>query len=496
MENSTNKRLNNESENHFEDKLNEWISDEKLGFEFINVLGKLFYEKSIELIFFRSQLLDRSSSVILYRHSYAKNVIGRTLNIKDSLMLSKIIIESDIAPARIDIGKLNKEWTEEKKDYNDDPKAFILDKLSFAIGKKVKYEKPVDVVLYGFGRIGRLLLRELVIQGNGTQLRVRAVVTRKVTSEDIKKRASLIRHDSVHGPFRGNIIEDIENKAIYANGHLIKMLEGSNPEDIDYEAEGIHDALLIDNTGIFRDREELGRHLKAKGISKVMLTAPGKGDISNIVYGINHKIYDPDNDKETIFSAASCTTNAIVPVLSVIEDKLGIVKGHIETIHAYTNDQNLLDNFHKKPRRGRSAPLNMVITSTGAGAAAAKVIPSLKGKLTANAVRVPTPNVSLAILALTVEKETNKEDVDKILKKAALEGDLVEQIRYSASNESVSSDFIGDSCSGIYDSPSTLVSADGKNITLYVWYDNEFGYTIQVIRLAIYITNVKRFLYY
>ncbi|MCD4697264.1 MAG: type I glyceraldehyde-3-phosphate dehydrogenase, partial [Bacteroidales bacterium] len=268
----------------------------------------------------------------------------------------------------------------------------------------------------------------------------------------------------------------------------------SNPEYIDYEAHGIRDALLIDNTGVFRDDAALGRHLKAKGISKVILTAPAKGDVPNVVYGVNHLDYNPDSDN--IWSAASCTTNAIVPALSVFDHELGIEKGHLETIHAYTNDQNLLDNYHKKPRRGRAAPLNMVITSTGAGAAAAKAIPGLKGKLTANAVRVPTANVSLAILSLSVKRQTSKERVIEMLRHAALQGKYVEQIRFSASNESVSSDFIGDPVACIFDSPSTQVSADGKNILVYLWYDNEFGYTMQVIRLAKHVAKVKRYTYY
>jgi glyceraldehyde 3-phosphate dehydrogenase len=399
----------------------------------------------------------------------------------------------DILQARLDIGRLNYEWTNEKQNYKD-VNEFVSDKLKETIGKEPLFQKPRDVVLYGFGRIGRLLLRELIIQGNGTQLRVRAIVTRRNTPKDIKKRASLVRHDSIHGPFRGNVIEDVENKTVNVNGNIVKMLAANAPEEIDYEAEGIRDAILIDNTGLYKDRESLGRHLKAKGISKVILTAPAKGDIQNIVYGINHK--DLDIDNENIFSAASCTTNAIIPILYVIENKLGIEKGHIETIHAYTNDQNLTDNYHPKPRRGRSAPLNMVITSTGAGSAAAKIIPSLKGKLTANAVRVPVPNVSLAILSLNINRKTTREEIDQILKDAALKGGLVEQIRYSASDELVSTDFIGDPVAGIYDSPSTKVSADGKHIIVYLWYDNEFGYTIQVMRLIKHIAKVKRFRYY
>ena len=478
----------------YDDSLKKWFDEEKAGNEFIDVLGKLFYDKSIELIFFRSQLIDRSASVILYKHSYAETVIGEKLSIFDSLTLAKEILEIDLPPSKIDIGRLNHEWIAEKAKFKNDTKKFIHEKLKHIIGQPPRYSEPRDVVLFGFGRIGRLLLREFIIQGNASQLRPRAVVTRKVTDEDIAKRASLVRHDSIHGPFRGNVLEDFENKSLNINGHIIKMLESSNPEDIDYKAHGIEDAVLIDNTGVFRDRENLGRHLKAKGISRVILTAPGKGDIPNIVYGVNHLDYDPDSDD--IWSAASCTTNAIVPALSVIEHELGIEKGHIETIHAYTNDQNLLDNYHKKPRRGRAAPLNMVITSTGAGSAAAKAIPSLAGKLTANAVRVPTPNVSLAILSLTVKRQTSREQVIEMLRHAALNGKFVEQIRFSASNESVSADFIGDPVASIFDSPSTQVSGDGKNILVYLWYDNEFGYTMQVIRLTKHVAKVKRYTYY
>lgn len=492
MGNSNDDKLE-KSEKKFNNSLGKWMDSEKSGFELVDIIGKLFYDKSVELILFRSQLIDRVASVILFKHSYAKTYIGYSLEIPDSLAIAKSILKKDIQQARIDIGKLNYEWCEEKDKYKD-VDDFVDDKLKNIIGKKPPFTKPRDVVLYGFGRVGRLILRELIIQGNGTQLRVRAVVTRKVNPADIRKRASLIRHDSIHGPFRGNVIEDTDNNCLYVNGHLVKMLEGSDPEDIDYEAEGISDAILIDNTGIFRDREGLSRHLKSKGITKVLFSAPAKGDVPNIVYGINHK--DFDTDTENVFSAASCTTNAIVPTLYVIENTLGIEKGHIESIHAYTNDQNLIDNYHKKPRRGRAAALNMVITSTGAGSAAAKVIPSLAGKLTANAVRVPTPNVSLAILSLTVNKPTTRKELDDIMKDAAFKGQLVEQIRYSASNESVSSDFIGDPVTAIYDSPATQVSMDGKHVLLYLWYDNEFGYTIQLIRLTKHIAKVKRYGYY
>jgi glyceraldehyde 3-phosphate dehydrogenase len=185
-----------------------------------------------------------------------------------------------------------------------------------------------------------------------------------------------------------------------------------------------------------------------------------------------------------------------VPVLKVISDNYTIERGHIETVHSYTNDQNLLDNYHPKFRRGRSAAVNLVITETGADKAVSKVLPFLAGKLTGNAVRVPTPNVSLAIMNLTVTKETNIKEVNEIMRNAALNGNLVEQIQYSFSNELVSSDCVGNPCPSIFDSPATIVSKDGRNMVLYVWYDNEYGYTRQVIRLAKQISNVVRQRYY
>jgi glyceraldehyde 3-phosphate dehydrogenase len=273
----------------------------------------------------------------------------------------------------------------------------------------------------------------------------------------------------------------------------VYIISAAKPEDIDYTSYNINEALIIDNTGAFRDQEALQRHLSAKGAKKVLLTAPGKG-IPNIVHGVNHLEYAPES--VDIFSAASCTTNAITPILKVIEDSLGVVHGHLETIHAYTNDQNLVDNMHSKYRRGRAAALNMVITETGAGKAVSKALPSLENKLTSNAIRVPVPNGSLAILNLEIKKTTTLKKINTLIKTAALSGVLVEQIKYEFNDELVSSDIVGSTAPAIYDSKATIVSPNKKNIILYIWYDNEFGYSHQVIRLAKYIAKVRRFTYY
>lgn len=460
--------------------------------EFIKIISDLWYDKSIELVLFRNQLIDRNVSEILNLHEYAGEFVQKPISIFDSVEIAQAIKDLDIPPAKLDIGKLTYEFHLEDNKYNN-ATAFVADKLGEA--RKNGEIEPKDVILYGFGRIGRLVARELMTRtGKGSQLRLRAIVTRGAITETIlEKRASLLRNDSVHGEFSGTVVADIKNEALIINGTTVKIISANAPEDIDYTKYGIQDALVIDNTGAFRDEEALSRHLKAKGTSKVLLTAPGKG-VPNIVYGVNQNENDPD--KMDIFSAASCTTNAITPILKVIDDSFGVVSGHLETIHAYTNDQNLVDNMHKKYRRGRAAGLNMVITETGAGSAVAKALPSLEGKLTSNAIRVPVPNGSLAILNIELERETSLDGINAIVKKYALEGDLVEQIKFELNDELVSSDIVGSSAPAIYDSKATIVRQDGKNVVLYIWYDNEYGYSHQVIRLAKYIAKVRRFTYY
>lgn len=476
----------------YEKELSFQADRRKAGVEFIKIVSDLWYDKSIELVLFRNQLIDRNVSDIINLHEYAGEFVQKPINVFDSVEIARAIEALDLPPSRIDIGKLTYEYHLEDDKYND-ATAFVIDKLKDA--KASKNIQPKDVILYGFGRIGRLLAREMMSKiGKGNQLRLRAIVVRdKNDATLLEKRASLLRYDSIHGDFEGSVSADPENNALIINGTTVHIISAAQPEDIDYTVYGIENALLIDNTGAFTTEEALRRHLTSQGVDKVLLTAPGKG-VPNIVYGVNHEEHSPEN--VDIYSAASCTTNAITPILKAVEDTLGVVKGHLETIHAYTNDQNLVDNMHKKYRRGRAAGLNMVITETGAGSAVAKALPSLAGKLTSNAIRVPVPNGSLVVLNLEVGKETSVKEINDIMKRYALEGELVEQIKYSMNNELVSSDIVGTAQPAIFDSNATIVSGDGKNIVLYVWYDNEYGYSHQVIRLAKYIAKVRRYTYY
>ena len=476
--------------NLYDKQLDNWIENEKIAANLLNLVGQLMYDKGIEVVIFRQNILDVGVTELMRLVSYAENVVKRKIELNIALEIAKEITKMQLPPSKLDLGLLTAEFLEEsQKNYTE----FLEEKLNKILSSESSFS-PRDIVLFGFGRIGRLAARELIRQaGKGQQMRLRAIVVRNISDEQIKKRANLLRNDSVHGAFKGIVEVDLDKRIIIVNGQIIHLIDGANPEKIDYEKYDIHNALLIDNTGVFKSKDALSCHLKSKGIKKVLLTAPGT-EIPNIVYGINNKGLDIDENH--IFSAASCTTNCIAPILKIVEDKLNIVNGHLETVHSYTNDQNLLDNMHKKPRRGRSAAINMVITTTGAGKAVTKVIPSLEGKLTANAVRVPTANVSLAILRLNLSKKTSVEEINNLVREASLKGNLVNQINYQIDPDLVSTDIVGDSCCSVFDSQATIVTREGYDVVLYVWYDNEFGYTKQVIRLAKQISKVRRLHYY
>jgi glyceraldehyde 3-phosphate dehydrogenase len=459
--------------------LKEWQCLEECAEQMLPVIGRLYRDSNIVPTVYGRSLVHKTTIDILKAHRFARLILEDELSVCKTLPILEGIAKLDLAPARIDIGKLTVNY--EKVAGSTDLDSFLKNELAaINTGRSPILDEPQDIVLYGFGRIGRLLARLLVEKaGSGEKLRLRAAVVRKGSPDDLIKRASLLRRDSIHGQFNGIITVDEEENAIIANGNMIRIIYADAPENIDYTSYGINNAILIDNTGKWRDREGLSRHLQAKGISKVILTAPGKGDIPNVVAGVNNELITA---AESIFSAASCTTNAIVPVLKAVHDRFNIKHGHVETCHSYTNDQNLIDNYHKGSRRGRSAPLNMVITETGAAKAVAKVIPELAGKLTGNAIRVPTPNVSLAILNLELGQETSVEELNSFLRDTALNSPLQNQIDYILSPEVVSSDFVGSRHAGVVDSLATIVQ--GSRCVLYVWYDNEFGYSCQVVRMV------------
>ena len=445
--------------------------------EMLPMIGRI-YRDNVHLLLYGKPLVNLSVSEIMNAHRFVREAENNELSEFETYQVIVALSELELGPAEIDIGIIAAAYLFDDKNLSLED--FVNDAIADLIGKKGSIlDQAQDVVLYGFGRIGRLLTRMLIEDsGGGDNLRLRAIVVRKAVDGDIIKRANLMRTDSVHGPFKGTVRVLEEEDKLIINGNEIKIIYANNPSEIDYTDYDINNALLIDNTGVWRTKDDLGIHLKCNGIAKVLLTAPAKDGIKNIVHGINNEIIDNDR----ILGAASCTTNAIVPTLKVLNDEFGIVSGHIESVHSYTNDQNLIDNFHKKERRGRSAALNMVITETGAGKAVGQVLPELIGKLTANAVRVPTPNVSLAIMSLQLGQDLSAEELNNFLRQKAFHSNLKEQIGFTNSPEVVSTDFVGDRHAGIIDSAATIVNND--KCVLYVWYDNEFGYTAQLLGLA------------
>ncbi|MGW0818470.1 glyceraldehyde-3-phosphate dehydrogenase [Streptomyces viridiviolaceus] len=471
-----------------DDSFTNWKNREEIAESMIPMIGKLHRERDVTVLLHSRSLVNKSVVSILKTHRFARQIAGAELSVTETLPFLQALTTLDLGPSQIDIGML-------AATYKDDDRGltvaeFTAEAVAGATGaNKIDRREPRDVVLYGFGRIGRLVARLLIEKsGSGNGLRLRAIVVRgggERAAEDIVKRASLLRRDSVHGQFQGTITVDEDNSTILANGNAIRVIYADDPTKVDYTAYGIKNAILIDNTGKWRDREGLSKHLRP-GIDKVVLTAPGKGDVPNIVHGVNHDTIKPD---EQILSCASCTTNAIVPPLKAMADEYGVLRGHVETVHSFTNDQNLLDNYHKSDRRGRSAPLNMVITETGAASAVAKALPDLKAKITGSSIRVPVPDVSIAILNLQLARETTREEVLDHLREVSLTSPLKRQIDFISAPDAVSSDFIGSRHASIVDAGALKV--EGDNAILYLWYDNEFGYSCQVVRVVQHVSGVE-----
>jgi glyceraldehyde 3-phosphate dehydrogenase len=460
---------------------NDWDRDERAAEAMIPLIGELFREHTVEISIFGQLMVKRTVNDILKAHEVVHQVEDLELLPEDTLQIVQALSRMPLRNAHIDIGKLVVKFY---KQGGGNTRKFLETELASAMNGDDEQSAEKDVVLYGFGRIGRLLARLLCDRtGGGRGVRLAAIVVRRGKGNDIQKRASLLRLDSVHGAFDGVVTVDEEASELVINGQRVKVIYSDAPDTVDYAGHGIKNALVIDNTGVWRDEDGLGLHLKA-GAAQVLLTAPGKGDIKNIVHGINNNTIGPE---DAILSAASCTTNAVAPVIKPINDEFGIVSGHMETVHAYTNDQNLIDNYHKGDRRGRSAPLNMVLTETGAANAVAKALPEMAGKLTGNSIRVPTPNVSMAILNLNLEKAATVDEINDHMRYVALHSDLQKQVGYSNSPDAVSTDFVGSRAAGVFDALATI--SNGNRCVLYVWYDNEYGYACQVMRILRQVTH-------
>ncbi len=334
----------------------------------------------------------------------------------------------------------------------------------------------VKISINGFGRIGRNVVRG-VFENPQRYGDIEVVSINDLT--DAKTLAHLFKYDSVFGIFKGEVGHD--NDSIIINGKKIKVHSEKNPADLPWKAEGVD--VVVESTGVFKDKEKASLHLQA-GAGRVIISAPAKNEDITIVMGVNEDKFDKNNHK--IISNASCTTNCLAPVAKVLNDVFGIEKGLMTTIHSYTNDQRILDAPHSDLRRARAAAVSMIPTTTGAAKAVALVIPELKGKLDGGAIRVPTPDVSIVDLVCTVKKDVTVEEVNSAMKKAA-EGELKGILQY-CEEELVSVDFTGNYNSSIFDAPSTKVSG-GNLVKVLSWYDNEWGYSMRCLDLALHISK-------
>ncbi|KTR09352.1 glyceraldehyde-3-phosphate dehydrogenase [Curtobacterium luteum] len=456
--------------------LDEWVDRASVAAAMVPIVDGLHRRHGVVTTIHGRRLVGRSVHEILKLHRFARHVDGVELSPHEVLPVLHALTTLDLGPSVVDVAVCNAGFRGQDALELEDHLRLVL---AEAVGTGQYAAPPRDVVIHGFGRIGRLVARILLARSGGAYgLRLRAVVLRSTGPEDLVKRASLLRRDSVHGPFDGTITVDQEGQTITANGTVIRFIAAASPSDVDYTAYGIEDAIVVDSTGVRTDRASLSEHLAAPGVSRVLLTAPASGDVPNVVHGVN----DQAIGDEPVVAAASCTTNAITPVLAALETEYGITHGHVETVHSFTNDQNLTDNHHPGPRRGRSAALNMVPTKTGAAKAVAKAYPPLAGKLTGSAIRVPTPDVSIAVLTLTLGRGVTLEELNAYLREVSLRSALRRQVDYVESPEVVSSDFLGSRKAGVVDGLATIADGGGQ-VVVYVWYDNEYGYSRQVVRV-------------
>ncbi len=332
----------------------------------------------------------------------------------------------------------------------------------------------VKVGINGFGRIGRNFYRAAYKDPS-----LEIVAVNDIT--DAKTLAHLLKYDSIHGRFGEEV--SVKENAIVVAGREIQVLASKDPAELPWGKLGVE--VVIESTGKYTDREGCDKHLKA-GAKRVIVSAPAKGEDATIVMGVNEKTFDPA--KHRVLSNASCTTNCLAPVAKVLLDQFGIERGLMTTIHAYTNDQRILDLPHKDLRRARAAAMSMIPTTTGAAKAVSLVIPELKGKLDGMAIRVPTPNVSVVDLTVELSKSATAEEINAAMKKAA-EGPLAGILQY-VDVPLVSIDFNHDPCSSAFDALSTKVIA-GKMTKVLAWYDNEWGYSCRLVDLARYVSGAK-----
>lgn len=456
-----------------------------LAHEMIPIIKRLHRDYNVVLSIFSQALLGADDIGVVRAHRFARHVVDRPLSMQSTLDILRVLDSLELVPASLDLGSLVVRFN---RDPEGDLEAFLRAQLTDIIDKRSARHHR-DVVLYGFERVGRMIARLLIARDSeyaGPRLRAIVVPPR---GNDTVSIGALLRRDSVHGQFAGSVIVDEEAGTVTANGVEIQVITTEDAASVDYAAHGIEHAIVVDNSRESQDRAGLEQHLAASGVERVVLVGRGEGDVKNVVYGINdHEITDDQAGK--VVATASCTTNAVATILSALDGRYGIRHAHIESVHAYTSDQSLLDEYHSSPRRGRAANLNIVPASTGAEQAVAEVLPALQGKVTAAAVRVPVPDVSMAALNLALDKNVDRDGLNNYLRKVSLYSTMKQQVDFTTSPTVVSSDFAGSDYNCIVDGATTM--AHDNHVSVRIWYDNDVSHARQSLRIIEHIAGARR----
>ena len=471
-----------------DDSFTNWKNREEIAESMIPIIGKLHRERDVTILLHSRSLVNKSVVSILKTHRFARQIAGEELSVTETLPFLQALTTLDLGPSQIDIGMLAATYKADDRGLSVEE--FTADAVIGATGENKIERRESDATSSSTASAASAASSPAC----SSRRPARATACGCAPSwsagggEAGPRQARLAAAARLHprpvpGHDHGRRGEQHDRRQ--RQRHQGDLLRTTRPT-VDYTAYGIKDAILIDNTGKWRDREGLSKHLRP-GIAKVVLTAPGKGDVPNIVHGVNHDTIKPD---EQILSCASCTTNAIVPPLKAMADEYGVLRGHVETVHSFTNDQNLLDNYHKADRRGRSAALNMVITETGAASAVAKALPDLEATITGSSIRVPG--------AGRVDRDPQPAPGPRDHPRG---GPRPPPRRVAAPRRSSARstspppptrspcDFIGSRHASIVDAGATKV--EGDNAILYLWYDNEFGYSCQVIRVVQHVSGVE-----
>lgn len=466
-----------------------WVQSEIYAARLTSYVTELYAFGKVELLVSGETLIGRGPIPLLGTIKRHSRLLGVDYNVRDVSRIVNALRQESLHPCRIDIGLLTSQWAMLKRP--PDVAAFLHQTLGRRFLTRYPRKQPtLAIVLHGFGRVARILTRILSRYGPAGQIRLGAVIVRPDRHETreslLFRRYRLLQNDSIYGAFRGDIEFLPEVESLIVNGNAVRFIAAERPEQVQLPALDAEHVLFLDTTGRQRDYRELFGRLRAGGVSALGATFPVP-ELPAILYGVNH--FDLHELDPPVFSAGSDPANAVAPVLRLLHEEYNIDGGHLEIVRPFTNDQNLLDNIHTSPRLGRSAPENLVPFEADLIAEIERLLPGLARRLTAGYVRAPIENGALAILQLRLRRAPTRDELNRFLRYGALKSDLRDQLDFSLAPDFVSADIRANPHAAVVDSPRTMVA--GKQVVVYLWFDNEYGYAAQILRLCQELSNLS-----